>query len=143
MLNTEQLSGYWSAEIVTVQSQSRVHKVINQPLCWTNSEKKIAGSAFEKAYRLEWTELAKQVKSRKIENPDDLWDLEYILSDKRKEIDQKYDCRYSVTIVVFANVISEGWMKMEDLDGVQKDKINQIQQLVKISNTLWVVGLKY
>lgn len=109
---------------------------MNESISWTAAEKKIARKAFDKAYRLECTEISNQVKTRNIENPDDLWTLEAFLSEKRQEISQKYDYRYSVLLFVFAKLIAEGWLKIEDLNGINEEKTNQIKQLEKSSRTL-------
>jgi len=104
---------------------------MNRSESWTAAEKKIARSAFDKAYRLECAEISSQVKTRNIENPDDLWALEAFLSEKRQEISQKYDYRYSVLPLAFARLIAEGWLNIEDLNGLNEEKTNQIKQLEK------------
>ncbi len=45
---------------------------------------------------------------------------------KRNEIDEKYDYRYSVLILVFARLIKDGWLSFEDLEGLAEEKIAQI-----------------
>ena len=40
------------------------------------------------------------------------------LNEKARELDQKYDFRYSVLISVFARLIAEGWLTLEDLAGL-------------------------
>ncbi len=108
---------------------------MNQFSNWTQSEKKIARAAFEKAYNLECVEITKQVQKRLIESPDDLWNLEEFLSDKRKEIDQKYDYRYSVLLLVFSKLMIEGWLEIEELHGLHEDKLNQIKKMITFSNS--------
>ena len=66
-----------------------------------------------------------------MENPDDLWELEVFLSEKRQEIEQKYDYRSSALIFVFARLIAEGWLNIEDLNGIHEEKTNQIKQLAQ------------
>ena len=39
----------------------------------------------------------------------------------------KYDYRYSVLISVFARLLTEGWLKKGDLEGLDADKIEQIE----------------
>ena len=64
----------------------------NEPT-WSRSEKAIARTAFDAALNRELRELmdqAKQMASR-ITEPSDLWELELHLTERRKEIDRKYD----------------------------------------------------
>ena len=62
-----------------------------------------------------------------ISEPKEVWRLEDYLSEKREEIDQKYDYRYSVLIRVFGILVGEGWIEMKDLDGLEEDKLQKIQ----------------
>jgi len=71
---------------------------------WTNNEKKIARTAFDKAYEKEMEEikslLLEKVSHMKADS--DLWAIEEFLSEKRKVVDEKYGYRYSQLIVVFS-----------------------------------------
>jgi hypothetical protein len=40
----------------------------------------------------------------------ELWSLERWLTQRRREIERKYDYRYSVLPVVFATLIRQGWI---------------------------------
>lgn len=64
--------------------------------------------------------------SPNIESPGDIWGLHDFLTQERRQIDDKYDYRYSRLILVFARLMSEGWLKKEDLDGLKEDKISRI-----------------
>src|SRR5437667_132594 len=54
------------------------------------------------------------------EAPDDhtIWRLHDYLTQKRREIDQKYDYRYSVLMLVFHRLVFEGWLTEDDLSGI-------------------------
>lgn len=98
---------------------------------WSPEEKKIARTAFDKAYKKEMTEIKNKFEKR-INNSDDLqkvWSIHDYLSKKRKEIDKKYDYRYSVLITVFARLLSEGYLEEKDLEGLSEDKLNSINFL--------------
>ena len=56
----------------------------------------------------------------------DLWDLEDWLGKRRREINEKYDYRYSVLLTVFARLIYEGRLSEDDLKGLRADKIDEI-----------------
>jgi hypothetical protein len=46
--------------------------------------------------------------ARQIQHSSDLWDLEHYLTQRRKEIDRKYDYRYSQLTHVFGRLLHEG-----------------------------------
>jgi hypothetical protein len=53
------------------------------------------------------------------------------LTDQLKEIEYKYDYRYSALILLFARLLKEGWLQESDLDGIEDDKIEKIKYLAK------------
>jgi len=71
-------------------------------------------------------EAAKE-KVNNLSGPKGIWELENYLFNKRKEIDQKYDYRYSVLIHVFGRLVGEGWVEMKDFEGLGEDKIQRIR----------------
>lgn len=102
---------------------------------WSKSEKKIAKAAFEKAYESECSYLAGRLreKANNIRKSDDIWKLHDFLAEKSKEVDEKYDYRYSELHFVFARLIKEGWLEYEDLEGVAEEKIERIKSLLRFS----------
>jgi hypothetical protein len=92
---------------------------------WSPAEKAIARKAFDRALHEELAEVIQEAKSMaaKIEEPVDLWDLEEYLTRRRKEIDRKYDYRYSVLPSVFAILIREGRIREDELRGLAEDKL--------------------
>jgi len=68
----------------------------NEPT-WSKSEKAIARTAFDAALGRELHEVIQEVKqmASEIHESSDLWDLEHYLTERRKQIDRKYDYRYS------------------------------------------------
>lgn len=69
-------------------------------------------------------------KNFKEEN--DAWRLHDYLTRKRREVDAKYDYRYSVLIVVLARLLGEGLINDEDLEGLSEDKIARIRRFLEI-----------
>jgi len=51
--------------------------------------------------------------AKNIEQPADLWELEGYLTDSRKDVDRRYDYRYSVLPLVFGNLVRQGRLSME------------------------------
>ena len=103
---------------------------------WTKAEKKVSRSAFDKAYQRECADLIKNLreKANEISKPDDLWLLHNSLTEKRDEIDEKYDYRYSKLILVFARLVKDGWLDFNELKGLTSDKIERIKSLVDLWN---------
>lgn len=100
---------------------------------WSKSEKAIARTAFDAALKREFHELMQETKQRakQINEPADLWDLEHYLTERRKEIDRKYDYRYSQLRHVFGRLLYEGKVSEEDLRGLRDDKLKSIRALAK------------
>jgi hypothetical protein len=80
----------------------------NEPT-WSRSEKVIARTAFDAALGRELHEVIQQAKkmASQIQQSSDLWDLEHYLTERRKEIDRKYDYRYSQLTHVFGRLLAK------------------------------------
>src|SRR5580765_3567747 len=80
----------------------------NQPI-WSRSEKAIARRAFDAALGRELHEVIQEAKKRasQIQQSTDLWDLEHYLTQRRKEIDRKYDFRGSRLTDVLGRLLYE------------------------------------
>ena len=101
---------------------------------WTDIEKKIARTAFDQAYEREIEALLKQVQKQASTLVDlgELWRLHDFLSAKRHEIDGKYDYQYSVLLFVFAGLVKEGWLHLNELQGLDQDKLSKITVLSRM-----------
>jgi hypothetical protein len=104
----------------------------NEP-AWSKSEKAIAHKAFDAALERELQEVIQEAKQKagQIKEPADLWDLEHYLTERRKEIDRKYDYRYSQLDLVFGRLLREKWINEEDLRGLGEDKMQAIRSYAK------------
>lgn len=100
---------------------------------WSKTEKEVAREAFGRAYERECKELSNKVKemANTAKTPKDIWELHEFLTEKRKEIDEKYDYRYSVLILVFGKLLREGWIGLDDLEGLNEDKITKIKNIAE------------
>src|SRR6202035_2632352 len=74
----------------------------NEPT-WSRSEKAIARTVFDAALKRELQEVMQETRrtANQINKPADLWDLERYLTQRRKDIDSKYDFRPSRLTRVF------------------------------------------
>ena len=108
------------------------HHLENEPT-WSKSEKTIARTAFDAALGRELHEviqIAKQ-KANEIQQSSDLWDLEHYLTQRRKEIDRKYDYRNSQLTQVFGRLLYEKRLRQEELRGLREDKLKPIRSFAK------------
>lgn len=101
---------------------------------WSEAEKELARKAFEKAYGREMNALIEEVreKASAITALDGIWKLHDYLSARRHQLEGKYDYRYSVLIFVFAQLVREGWLHLEELEGLTKDKITKVSALIRM-----------
>ena len=100
---------------------------------WSRSEKVIARKAFDAALKRELHELIQEAKqmASQIQQPSDLWDLEHYLTQRRREIDRKYDYRYSELTLVFGKLLCQRWLAEEELRGLGEDKLKSIRSCAK------------
>ena len=100
---------------------------------WSKSEKAIARRAFDVALGRELHEVIQRTKqmANDIQESSDLWDLEHYLTQRRKEIDRKYDYRYSRLTDVFGRLLYEGRLKEQELRGLDDDKLKSIRSIAK------------
>jgi hypothetical protein len=66
--------------------------------------------------------------AKNIKHASELWELERHLTQLRKEIDRKYEYKYSTLVLVFADLVREGKLDPEDLRGLSEDKLRYIRQ---------------
>ena len=104
----------------------------NQPT-WSKSEKVIARKAFDAALGRELLEVIREAKrmANQIQHSSELWDLEHYLTERRKQIDRKYDYRYSQLTDVFGRLLHERRVTEEELRGLQEDKMKLIHSFAE------------
>ena len=104
----------------------------NEPT-WSKSEKTIARRAFDAALGRELHEVTLKAKqmANEIQQTSDLWDLEHYLTQRRKEIDRKYDYRYSQLTQVFGRLLHEKRISEQELRGLREDKLKSIRSFAK------------
>jgi hypothetical protein len=97
---------------------------------WTNAEKKIARRAFEAAREKVLAAAFAEFKAKAAAATtiDDMWSLGDALRQRRREIDDLLDYRYSQLTLVFARLILEGYLDEEQLAGLSADKLEEIRR---------------
>ncbi|MBV9265250.1 MAG: hypothetical protein JO061_03685 [Acidobacteriaceae bacterium] len=97
-------------------------------LKWSPPEKAAARRAFDQALKNELEELVREAKgmAAAVVEASDLWNLESWLAERRRELDRKYDYRYSVLPIVFATLVKQGRITEKDLHGLAPEKVGLI-----------------
>ena len=98
---------------------------------WSPREKKIARTAFDAAQQREFAALISRTKemSSQLATSADTWDMHHFLSRQLRDIERKYDYRYSQLILVFGCLLREKWLDEKDLEGLASDKIDAIRHI--------------
>lgn len=101
---------------------------------WSAEEWDVVQHAIDMAYAREVAELIESLQAKTIDlaGPDDVWNLHDYLSAKRHEIDGRYDRREASLLFVFADLVKSGLLKVEELDGLDQEKIIKISALARM-----------
>jgi hypothetical protein len=96
---------------------------------WSKKEKAWARTAFDQAYDRDMQALRQELRFRvrNMQTADDIWAIHDFLTQKRHNIDTKYDYRYSQLIFVFARLLHEGLLSEDELAEFSKEKRQAIQ----------------
>jgi hypothetical protein len=102
-------------------------------LQWNHTEQQVAKAAFDRAYQREIERLIELVQRQAgaISAIDDVWQLHDFLSAKRHEIDGKYDYQYPALIFVFADLVKDGLLHLDELSGLDASKLTKIAALTR------------
>lgn len=103
-------------------------------LKWSESEKKIARRVFETALQQELSEVMSRFKemAAHAEKPDDMWAVEGWLSQQSRDIEAKYDFRYSQLVRVFGRLPRESRVTEEQFAGLAEDKLSYIERVASL-----------
>lgn len=101
---------------------------------WSELEKQVAEKAFHSAYKRETTALINEIceKVSLVTEIEDVWQLHDFLSAKRHEIDGKYDFDYSAFIFLFARLIKDKWLSVDELSGIAAEKLSKMSALSRM-----------
>lgn len=95
---------------------------------WSKGEKRAAQQAFNAALARENAALVEEVRRRASQLTDvkEVWKLNEYLNRKSRQMNEKYDYRYSQMVFVLARLLGEGWLTEEDLEGLGEVRKAQI-----------------
>jgi hypothetical protein len=100
---------------------------------WSRSEKALARKAFDAALNRELHEVIQEAKrmASQIKQSSDVWDLENYLTERRKEINRKFEFRSSRLTHGLGTLLRESRLGEEELRGLQQDKLESIRSYAK------------
>ena len=105
---------------------------------WTKAEKELARELFQTIRKREFEKLTLDIqnKSSIIENENDIWNLREFLNEKEKEMDSKYDFRYSVLIDQFIFFINDSLLSLDEISSFSKEKKDKITKNLNLIEKL-------
>jgi len=100
---------------------------------WSTTERNIARKVFDAALKRELQEVMREAKhmANRIKEPADVWNLDRRLTERRKDIDRRYEFRSSRLTQVLGILLCEGRIAEEELRGLSDDKLKAIRSLAK------------
>ena len=104
---------------------------------WSSADKKIARHAFEVAREavLAATLAEFKAKSAAATTVDDMWSIVDELRQRRREIEELLDYRYSRLKLVLGRLILEGYLDETQLAGLAKGKLADIRRYVSLARS--------
>ena len=95
---------------------------------WSKSQKKHARELFDLALERDYKALIEEINTTEITLRDEVWELRDRLNKKAKEMDRRYDYRYSQLIFVFSDLLREGYLSLEELSVLGEEKLSDIKK---------------
>ncbi len=101
---------------------------------WTQSEKKNARALFDLALERELAEhLAEfKMKAASAKTAEDMWSIRDHLVTIGREVERKYDYRYSQLLIVFGKLLRERRITEDQLAFLSEDKLDYIQRVASL-----------
>lgn len=99
---------------------------------WSPSEKKIVRTAFDTALESALAKVTAEFKRKAnaASTPSEMWEIEDYLRQRRREIDELFDYRYSQLLFVFARLIRESHLDESLLAGLSEEKLEIIRSFL-------------
>jgi Photoprotection regulator fluorescence recovery protein len=99
---------------------------------WSNAEKKIARRAYEAARQAVLAGAMAEFKAKAVAatTADDMWSVGDELRQRRRELQELLDYRYSQLPMVFGRLIFDGYLDEQQLSGLAEDKLAEIRRYV-------------
>lgn len=100
-------------------------------LVWTPQEQAIAREAFERAHGRAVTSLISTVQGHAtgLGSVEALWQLHDFLSTQRHAMEGRFDFRLDGILFVFASFVKDGLLAVDELEGLEADKLAKIRAM--------------
>lgn len=100
---------------------------------WTEVEQGIARTAFDRAYTRSIDQLAASVraKSEALSSAETIWELHDFLSIQRHTIEGSFDFRPEGILFVFARLVKDELLNIDELNGLGTDKLSKIVAMAR------------
>jgi hypothetical protein len=108
---------------------------MDQPLTgWSASEETIARQAFERAYERALDGLIEHLRDRlpQLNGAESLWELHDFLSIQRHAIEGRFDFREPGLLFVFAGLLKDQLISLEELQGLEAIKLAKISAMTRV-----------
>jgi len=95
---------------------------------WSEAEQSLARTAFERAYDRAVSQLVESVQRQAASLGDaaSIWALHDFLSIERHTIEGRFDFRLDGLLFVFASLVKDQLLNLEELDGLSADKLAKV-----------------
>jgi hypothetical protein len=100
---------------------------------WTSTEQAVARDAFERAYARAVEKLVATVRNRagELSTVESVWQLHDFLSIERHTIEGRFDFRFEGLLFVFASLVKDQLLLVEELSGLEAEKLAKITAMAK------------
>lgn len=101
---------------------------------WSDVETALCRRAFERAYQraVAGVIAAMQQRAGSIESVEGLWELHDFLSIQRHELEGRFDFRQEGRLFVFASLVKDGLLSLEELEGLDQEKMAKIAAMARM-----------
>ncbi|MCP9927506.1 hypothetical protein [Cyanobium sp. CH-040] len=101
---------------------------------WSEAEQIIARCAFDRAQQRAIASLVQTVQAhaRTLDSVESVWTLHDFLSIQRHAIEGRFDFRLSGLLFVFASLVRDELLTLEELDGLDAVKLAKISAMSRI-----------
>ncbi|WP_254957059.1 MULTISPECIES: hypothetical protein [unclassified Cyanobium] len=108
--------------------------MVTAVLEWTEQEQDVARRAFDKAHSRAVLGIirAAQAHASRMDSVEECWKLHDFLSIQRHEIEGRFDFRLAGLLFVFASLVKDGLLQVDELDGLDRDKLSKIAAMSRM-----------
>jgi hypothetical protein len=114
--------------------ENTAHAYSMHDIRWSPAEKKHARALFEQVLERELAERIAQFKalSASAKTADDMWSIRRHLEHSERELERKYDYRYSQLLFVFGRLLREGRVTVDQLAFLSEEKLDVIDRIASL-----------